>query len=131
MLAHELRNPLTALKGHAQRAPAAWSLDARRMGQVAANPVGNALECSPEDGVLDVVVEESAGALLWRIRDRGPGVAEADQERIFEPFVTSRPRGTGLGLALARRICRLHGGPLTVAPVAAGGAEFTVRIPET
>ncbi|HEX6198974.1 MAG TPA: ATP-binding protein, partial [Thermoanaerobaculia bacterium] len=64
-----------------------------------------------------------------RVWDRGEGVPEGDRERIFEPFYTTRTRGTGLGLAVARRIVALHGGTLQVGDREGGGAEFRVGIP--
>ncbi len=63
-----------------------------------------------------------------RISDDGPGVPEALREHLFEPLVTGREGGTGLGLALARRIAVAHGGTLTLAP-AQKGASFELSLP--
>jgi two-component system sensor histidine kinase HydH len=63
------------------------------------------------------------------VADPGPGVAEADRQRIFDPSVTQRPDGTGLGLAIVRRIVSDHGGG--VATSAAGGAWLTVVLPSS
>jgi signal transduction histidine kinase len=63
------------------------------------------------------------------VRDHGPGVPQQDRERIFEPFVTTRARGVGLGLAVARQIVELHGGTLSVSDAPGGGASFRVEIP--
>ena len=51
------------------------------------------------------------------------------RDRLFEPFVTSRPDGTGLGLAIAREMVQAHGGTITLAP-GSGGAVFTIEIPQ-
>jgi signal transduction histidine kinase len=70
------------------------------------------------------------------VEDRGPGVAETDRERIFEPFVRGRsagsaPEGVGLGLSIVRQIARAHGGEVSYAPVEGGGSRFTVTLPVT
>jgi signal transduction histidine kinase len=66
------------------------------------------------------------------VRDTGPGIAPADQERIFEKFVriaaTATP-GTGLGLPISRELARLHGGDVTVESSVGSGSAFTVRLP--
>jgi two-component system, NtrC family, sensor histidine kinase HydH len=65
------------------------------------------------------------------VSDGGPGVPAIDRERIFEPFVTSKTSGTGLGLAVARRIVEAHGGTLHVvdSPHHTLGATFRIEIP--
>jgi signal transduction histidine kinase len=80
-------------------------------------------------------VEDTAEHLLIRVRDQGPGIPEAELERVFEPFhrlEASRSRdtgGTGLGLSIARNIARAHGGELTLRNLAAGGLEATLALP--
>lgn len=81
-----------------------------------------------------MVVEDSDAMLVIRVQDRGPGVPEAELERIVEPFYrveSSRNRGTGgtgLGLAIARDIARLHGGELTLRNLPEGGLEATLSL---
>ena len=65
-----------------------------------------------------------------RIVDRGPGLQPGDEERIFEPFYTQRVHGTGLGLALARRIVEGHGGTISARRAPEGGAEIRIELPE-
>ena len=67
--------------------------------------------------------------LVLTVRDRGPGVPEGQQEQIFQAFFTTRTRGTGLGLAVARRVAKLHGGSLSVTNHPQGGASFSLRLP--
>src|SRR5580658_3586016 len=67
--------------------------------------------------------------LVVEISDDGPGVPEAIAARIFEPLVSAREGGSGLGLALARRIATTHGGTLELAPSKQGGATFRVELP--
>jgi signal transduction histidine kinase len=82
----------------------------------------------------DILVEDGA-ELVIRVRDSGPGIPEAELERVFEPFYrleSSRNRdsgGSGLGLSIARDIAQSHGGSLTVANLPAGGLEALLRLP--
>ena len=69
------------------------------------------------------------GVVELAVADSGPGVPADLRGRIFEPFFTTRPRGTGLGLAVARQIVEAHGGRIDVGEDTGGGARFTVRLP--
>jgi signal transduction histidine kinase len=78
--------------------------------------------------------EIRGGAARLTIEDRGPGVAEADRERIFEPFYRGQATGStlpgsGLGLAIVRQIARAHGGEVAYAPVEGVGSRFIVTLP--
>jgi len=115
----------------ASGAPEVWVLDAQRMQQVLHNLLRNAVEASPEGAVIQVSAAREGSALVLGFRDRGEGLPEENLERIFEPFFTTRARGTGLGLAVARRIVELHGGTLSARNHPQGGAEFRVILPET
>ena len=112
-------------------APARWWLDPTRMRQVLANIIDNALHSSPEEASIDLSVGVEHGELLIQVRDRGAGIAAGDEERIFEPFQTGKARGTGLGLAVARRIVSLHGGRIVASNHEDGGALFRITIPGT
>lgn len=108
--------------------PDAWSLDATKVQQVLINVLDNAVLASPEGQVeLDATVE--GNTLIVRVRDHGPGIDAGEEERIFEPFHTGRATGTGLGLAVARRIVALHGGVIQASNHRDGGAVFTIEIP--
>jgi len=112
-------------------APRSWSIDADRLREVIVNLVDNARAAGPPVKIAVSGVRR-AGARVLRIdvADRGPGVAGEDRERIFEPFVTGKTRGTGLGLAVARRVVEAHGGTLEVMENPGGGALFRLEIPE-
>lgn len=107
-------------------APATWSLDEARMRQVLANLVENAQAAG---GPVRVRIAKERG-LVIEVSDQGPGVPVEDREKIFEPFFTKKTRGTGLGLAVARRVVEAHGGTITVGDAPGGGALFRVEIPE-
>jgi len=108
--------------------------DQRRLAQVLLNLVGNAIKFTEEGGV-GVQVTAPDAAFEVAVRDTGPGIAPADQERIFEEFqqadtATTRPRGgTGLGLAIARRIVAMHGGRLWVESIPGEGSTFRFSVP--
>ena len=108
--------------------------DQRRLIQVLLNLVGNAIKFTEEGGV-GVQVVAAGPAFEVSVRDTGPGIAPADQARIFEEFQqadasTTRPKGgTGLGLAIARRIVALHGGRLWVESIAGRGRDVPVLHP--
>ncbi len=110
-------------------APARWSIDPERLEQVLTNLLENAVQAGPAGRVTATIAVEG-GRLTYRVRDHGPGLPAGAPDAIFEPFHTTRVRGIGLGLAVARRLVELHGGTLTAATHPGGGAEFTVAIPE-
>ena len=69
------------------------------------------------------------GAVEIAVADTGPGIAPEVAERLFQPFVTSKAGGLGLGLSICRELVEAHGGRLTVSPVATGGTRFVIRLP--
>jgi signal transduction histidine kinase len=108
--------------------------DAERLVQVVINLLSNAVKFSP-GGQVTVVVARDGSALRVSVTDTGRGIAEADLERIFEPFrqasdtVPDGPQGTGLGLPIARQIVRAHGGDLLVDSRPGAGSTFRFTIP--
>jgi signal transduction histidine kinase len=108
--------------------------DQQRIVQVLLNLVGNAIKFT-EVGEVTVDAAASDGAFLVSVRDTGPGVSPADQERIFEEFQqgdssnTRRKGGTGLGLAIARRIVQMHGGRMWVESTPGQGSTFGFTLP--
>jgi two-component system, NtrC family, sensor histidine kinase HydH len=112
----------------AAEAPPAWSLDAGRIRQAVINLLDNAVAAGPP---VTVAVRRERGRLIIEVADRGPGVAEDDRDKIFEPFFTGKTQGTGLGLAIVRRVVELHGGAIAVHPNPGGGALFRAELPES
>jgi two-component system sensor histidine kinase HydH len=111
-----------------ERPPASVPLDAARMEEVLVNLLRNALAASPADGVVELVVGGAGGGLVYEVRDRGEGLEPGDEERVFAPFYTRRAQGTGLGLAVARKIVEGHGGVIRAERRAGGGARFRIVI---
>ena len=111
-------------------APATWMLDDRRFSYgVLGNLLRNAVQASPPEQPPEARVAAEDGTLVFTIRDHGSGLPAGEEERIFDPFFTTRTSGTGLGLALARRIVELHGGRISATNANGGGALFRVELP--
>jgi two-component system, NtrC family, sensor histidine kinase HydH len=108
-------------------------LDAGQIRQLLLNLVVNALQAQPDGGKVRVLsgVDDatSPGELFARVEDAGPGIPEQDRGRVFHPYYSGRDGGTGLGLALARRVATDHGGRLVLADSPLGGASFEFRVP--
>ena len=103
--------------------------DALALGVALENLLRNAVEAvAAGRGSVAVVVAAEAARATVTIDDDGPGVPAEVRGRLFMPFATSKSSG-GLGLALARRFARLHGGDVTYEPRAAGGSRFTLAVP--
>ncbi len=115
--------------------PQTWRGDAKRIERILVNLLGNAVKYAPGRPV-SVSLAEEGGALVYRVADGGPGVPEADRERIFQPFdrgggarADAAP-GTGLGLAIAREAAEGMGATLVLEDGAAGsGAVFALTVP--
>ena len=133
--AAELSDGAVEVEGAAAGAgtPDRWPLDERRFRQaVLVNLLRNAAQASPPDRPPRARAALEHGSLVFTIRDFGPGLPPGNEERMFDPFFTTRPTGTGLGLAVARRIVELHGGRIEAANAPAGGgggAVFRIVLP--
>ncbi len=110
------------------KAPATWPLDAGRIREVVVNLVDNAVSAGAP---VTAAVRVNGKRLVIEVSDHGPGVPEDQRETIFEPFHTTKTHGTGLGLAVARRVVESHGGTLSVSSAPSGGALFRAEIPES
>lgn len=109
--------------------PACAIGEPRLIRQVLANLIDNALRSTPRGGHVDVAVGVSGDRVELSVEDSGPGLAEGEQERVFERFYSRAPggRGVGLGLAIARAIARAHGGDVRAS--SPKGARFVLELP--
>ena len=111
--------------------------DAFRLGQVFHNIFDNALAAGRPPVVVDVHAEagelEGQPALRVLVRDNGPGLDPESRQKVFDPFFTTKAKGTGLGMAIARRIVEAHSGQIAVGDDngagAAPGAVFVITLP--
>jgi signal transduction histidine kinase len=104
-------------------------LDGALFAQALRNLLRNALEASPSGAAVEVLVGREGDRARVEVRDRGPGVPAAERDRIFEILHTTREGGTGLGLPLALRSVRKHGGTIEVRDAPGGGACFAILLP--
>ncbi|MDZ7833061.1 MAG: HAMP domain-containing sensor histidine kinase [Desulfobacterales bacterium] len=89
----------------------------------------NAVSANKEKGIITIIAECLPDKWRAVIADQGPGIAEADMEKIFEPFYSTRSKGSGLGLTFATQVVKAHGGVVYADNYIKGGAVFTVEIP--
>ncbi len=108
-----------------------WYLDRPRMEEALTNLLINARQASAPDDPIDLTLVPGEAALEITIRDRGEGIPPGEEERIFQPFHTRKVRGTGLGLALVKRIVEAHGGTVSARNHKDRGAVITVSLPRT
>ena len=100
-----------------------------RIVQMLLNLMKNALQAMPDGGELKIELHQKNASAQFRICDSGVGIPPEHLPHIFEPFWTSKAKGTGLGLALCRKIAQEHGGSLTVESSVGVGTEFVVTLP--
>lgn len=111
--------------------PAVVFGDAYYLRQAVDNLVRNAREAmAGRDGArLELSVEREGGNATVRVADNGPGITPEALERIFQPFVSTKGKGMGLGLAICREIAEAHAGRLDVESTVGEGTTFTLRVP--
>lgn len=110
--------------------PLPASGEERAVIQILVNLAGNAVRHSPNRGAVTLTFARTAATASVTVSDQGPGIAPADQQRIFERFErASGEGGTGLGLAISRRLARSMGGDVTLESAPGAGAHFTLTLP--
>lgn len=110
--------------------PFNYLVDTLLLKQALNNILDNAVSaCEDERGDIQVSIESSDSAITISIRDNGRGITESDLNKVFTPFFSSKPSGTGLGLPLAAKIIDLHGGHITVESQVGSGTVFRIHFP--
>jgi two-component system OmpR family sensor kinase len=115
--------------------PAPLLGDPARLSQVLRNMVGNAVQHTPEDAAVTVMVEPGERKHTVTVADTGPGIAPSDLPHVFERFWRSDPSrdrhtgGSGLGLSIAQALVRAHDGDITVSSSTDAGTTFVVTLP--
>ncbi len=110
-----------------------FSFDLKQMKRVLINLLENSIAVLHEGGVIEIVLshDKEKKIILMEIKDNGPGVADEDKLRLFEPYFSTKKSGTGLGLAIASTVVSDHGGQIRVTDNKPTGAIFTVELPMT
>ena len=109
-------------------------IDRHKIEQVFRNILENAITACEDHGEIvvtcaDADIDGRAGARI-AIHDSGPGLDEEQKQRIFDPFFTTKPKGTGLGMAIAKRLVEAHCGTIAVGESSARGGEIVVSLPK-
>jgi nitrogen fixation/metabolism regulation signal transduction histidine kinase len=104
-------------------------LDLEGIRRVLINLVQNAIDASDETSTVRIQTERRDRWIYLSIMDEGHGIEQADRELIFEPYISNKEEGTGLGLAMVRSIVQEHGGKITVSGSPSGGARFDIELP--
>ena len=107
-------------------------VDRVQIQQVLINLMRNAMEAMRDSERRELVIRTSSGdegSVIIEVSDTGPGISDEIAARLFQPFVTSKPGGMGIGLSISRRIVEAHGGELSASRNAEGGATFRFSLP--
>ncbi|HVP07590.1 MAG TPA: ATP-binding protein, partial [Candidatus Acidoferrum sp.] len=108
----------------------AVAIDPLLLKQAVSNIIDNAVNSyESRSGIIEVTSAVDNGELVMKVADHGCGIPKESLDKIFTPFYSSRPSGTGLGLPLAARLVDLHGGRITVDSDRSSGTRFTIRLP--
>ena len=145
-LKEAMANAMTLVRGRAERHGikldsaiesdvGAYDGDERKFKQIVLNLLTNAVKFTPEGGSVTMGAKRVNGAYVFSVKDTGCGIAQKDQQLIFEEFrqvgtdYERKAEGTGLGLALTRKLVHLHGGELSVESAPGKGSTFTFTLP--
>src|SRR5204862_7635682 len=115
---HELLSDLSLLQ-----------VDRDQMKQAFYNVIKNSLEAMKRRGVLNIRTDIDEKHVIIRLVDTGGGMSAENLGRVYEPYFTTKPAGTGLGLLIVRRIVREHGGELSIESTEGKGLTLTIRLP--
>lgn len=107
------------------------SCDPDKLKQVFMNIIANGVEAMEDGGTITISTEKNLQGLEIRISDQGAGINDEDLLRIFEPFYTTRERGSGLGLSVSYRIAQAHNGEISALSTPGKGTTFVISLPAT
>lgn len=105
------------------------NVDEHQIYQALVNIFNNAIQAIPQEGEITVKTESTPNGILITIMDTGVGISDEEKEKVFEPFFTKKQSGTGLGLAVVRKIIDNHKGEITITAREGGGTIFSVGLP--
>jgi two-component system nitrogen regulation sensor histidine kinase NtrY len=110
-----------------------FEFDLKQMKRVLINLLENSITVLPDGGTIEIAIscDKEEQVVYMEVRDNGPGVADEDKLRLFEPYFSTKKSGTGLGLAIASTVVSDHGGQIKVTDNEPTGAIFTVELPLT
>lgn len=104
-------------------------LDSEQMRRVLINLIENGIDASGKNGQITIRTHGDGETAVLSVIDSGPGVPIADRARIFQPYISTKESGMGLGLAVVRSIVEDHGGHISVTDAPTGGAQFDLQLP--
>jgi two-component system nitrogen regulation sensor histidine kinase NtrY len=108
-----------------------FNFDLKQMKRVLINLLENSIAVLHNEGIIDIILSHDTKkqVVLMAVKDNGPGVADEDKLRLFEPYYSTKKSGSGLGLAIANTVVADHGGQIRVTDNKPSGAIFTVELP--
>lgn len=112
-------------------APVVAAVDPGMVNQLLVNLILNAADATQGRGTIELAVKADAGTATLEVSDDGPGIPEERRAHLFEPFSTTKPDGTGLGLVSVLACAQHHGGTVEVGTSSMGGARFLVSFPRS
>jgi len=130
LLDHGLKRKKLVVARQGWERDSALAADQALLEQAVCGLLTNAIEASPPGGELLVEVDGDAATARLSIRDRGPGMPFAEGPSGFTPGPSTKPRGGGLGVPFARRICEIHGGELRFEAAPGGGTRVVIALPK-
>lgn len=105
------------------------SVDGFRLQQVFRNLFENSLSACVDPTRISVNLEVHGATFAINVLDNGPGLSEGQEVKVFQPFYTTKPKGTGLGMSIVKRIVEAHAGTIQAIRPSRGGAEFQIHLP--
>ncbi len=108
------------------------SIDKFKMQRVFFNLINNAMEAIGNDGTIQITLEnKDDDFILWKIKDSGCGIPDEIANKIFEPFVSGKSNGTGLGMSIVKSLVEKHGGNISVKSKVGEGTEMNISLPKS